>query len=369
MKSQLHSNAKKGRLFYMALNAPLLQAFSNLTPTSFTAQWTSVPEARDYVLYVAKTLTETENDDGIVISTLSNFHPGYNGRTVSGLRWEVTNLLPATTYYVRVDARAGTQISPPYPPKSISTQELPVRKTARGLRVDSAFSEIALVSGGPFLTLRNLLAGVSLRDGINSPDSAVTSYDVYAVAQTALSDIPKASSYLTLAVLNRIKNFRGKVSSVLQQLKASFKSFAERSNSGIAKATPKFKSPYGIYGQVYAAEFFLKDRTGAEAVRVREDSEGYWKTRPYSSIDTEKVVAPRPPFDGDPSYPTQEPPDVYVDFLRVGSRFNISVPATGIGGLKPRVPAAVNSDTGAMLILRSVSEPGRLFFVKTEKLN
>jgi hypothetical protein len=352
----------------MALNAPLLQAFSNLTPTSFTAQWTSVPEARDYVLYVAKTLTETENDDGIVISTLSNFHPGYNGRTVSGLRWEVTNLLPATTYYVRVDARAGTQISPPYPPKSISTQELPVRKTARGLRVDSAFSEIFLARGG-FSALMNLLTGVSLRDGINSPDSLVSPYDVYAVSQTALSDIPKSSSYLTLAILSRIKNFRGKVSGVLEQLKSSFKSFAEKSNSGIAKATPNFKSPYGMYGQVYAAEFFLKDKTGAEAVRVGEDSEGYWKTRPYSSIDTEKVVAPRPPFDGDPTYPTQEPPDVYVDFLRVGSRFNIAVPASGIGGLKPRVPAAVNSDTGAMLILRSVSEPGRLFFVKTERLN
>lgn len=373
----------------MALNAPILQPFSNITPTSFVATWTSVPEATNYVLYVARNLTETETGDGNFIYTLSNYHPGYNGKLISGLRWEVTNLLPSTVYYVRVDSRAGTQTSLPYRPRSIGLPEQPVRKTSRGLRVDFALREYFLKGiGEQAQVLRNLLKGTTLKDGTSSPASDLTATDMYAVASMSaydpagfpidygfaqkLNNFPKASSFLNKTVLGYIKNFKGKVVGIIENLRSNFKSFNERSSSAIEKATPVFKTPYGMYGPAYAGQFFIKDGIGAEAVPVGSDTGqfGYWELKGYSSLqDPEKVVSPRiPVFTSDPNAPAEEPPNVYVDLLRIGNQFNISVPSSGQGGLKDR-PSAVNSDTGAMLIVRSVSEPGRLFFVKTERLN
>lgn len=348
-----------------------------------------MPGASNYVLYVARTLTETELSDGETLYTLSNFHPGYNGKLISGLRWEVTNLLPSTVYYVRVDSKAGTQVSPPYRPRNIGLPEQPARKTTRGLRVDFALKEYFLRGIGEQAgVLFNLLQGTTLKDGVNSPDSFVTATDVYAIASDRAHEpsglpiefgfaqtsptIPKASSFLTLNVLGRIKNFKGKVLSVIENLRSSFKSFNERSANAIEKAIPTFNTPYGMYGPAYANQFFLKDGTGAEAVPVGEDmgTFGYWELKPYSNLDSSQIVSPRIPnfFPNDPNATPEEPPNVFIDFLRIGNQFNISVPTTGQGGLKER-PSAVNSDTGAMLIVRSASEPGRLFFVKTERLN
>lgn len=364
----------------MALNAPFLQPFTNITPNSFVATWTSVPEAKQYVLYVARTLTVTTNTAGDEIYTLSNFHPGYNGKLISGLRWEVTNLLPSTTYYVRVDSKAGTLISNPYLPKLIGTPEQPLRKTARGLRVDYALGEYALRGiGDQFGVLNNLLRGVTLRDGINAPDSNISSYDVFAVAAKVVYNpltfiqevvVPKTSEFLTKTILYRLKGFKGKVSDVMDKIRASFSSFNERSSNAITKSVPQFKNPYGLYGQAYAAEYFLKDAVGAEAVPVLVDNVGYWEIAPYSTSDTSLVVKPKKPefVPGEP----EEAPNIRLDFLRIGSQFNISVPTSGtnagIGGDQPRNPTGVTSDTSIMLIVRSVSEPGRLFFVKTERI-
>ena len=364
----------------MPLNAPLLQPFTNITPNSFVTSWTAVADAKEYVLYVARTLAVTEDSEGNEVYTLSNYHSGYNGKLISGLRWEVTNLLPSTTYYVRVDSKSGTLVSNPYRPKLIATQEQPVRKTARGLRVDYALGEYALRGlGDQYTVLNNLLTGVTLLDGLTSTEVAVSAKDVYAIAQkkaynpiTFIQEtvVPKASSFLTKTVLYYLKGFKGKVSDTMDRLRSSFSSFNERSSNAIEKTSPNFKNPYGMYGQASAAEFFIKDGVGAEAVPVLSDDVGYWEIGSYSTEDTSLVIRPkRPEFVlGEP----ESAPNVQMDYLRIGSQFNISVPTSGpnagIGGDQPRNPSGVTSDTSIMLIVRSVNEPGRLFFVKTERV-
>jgi len=365
----------------MALSIPLLQPITSLTATTFVLNWSSVLNASEYVLYVARTNTEVSGgDESTPTEVLSNFHPGYNGRIISGLRWEVTNLLPSTTYYVKLIARNSLEQSPDPAPTVIGTLSQAVRQTARGLRVDLAFKEFLLSGFGyQAAALQSLLSGVTEKDGSYS-DTAVLPDDVYAVSQLVeapdyyvggLSDptFPKASSYLTLQLLRYVKGFKGKIASTLSQLKSEFASFTQRVINSIAKASPNFPTPYAMFGSAYASEFYLKDKTGAEPVPVKQDTFGYWNVADYSSTSTgasNQVVVPyKQPIAGQ----VFEPVNVSVDYLRVGTTFNIAVDSTGQGGLQTRLPANVSSETGFMIVINSDSEPGRKFYVKTEKLN
>jgi len=71
----------------------------NVNDVSFTANWNSVVNAINYRLDVA-----TGN-------TFINFVPGYNNLNVNGTSQSITNLLPFTTYWVRVRAANEDGIS------------------------------------------------------------------------------------------------------------------------------------------------------------------------------------------------------------------------------------------------------------------
>lgn len=358
----------------MALSSPVLKPVTSVGPTSFILSWSATTGAIDYLLYVAKTSTESVDAvTGLETYILSNFHPGYNGKIISGTRWEVTNLLPSTTYYIQLVARRGVEQSPKLAPLVVNTLSQPNRLTNRGLRVDLAFEEFRLQGAGiQSFCLDNLLKGADNQDG-SYPQSYPTSDDVYPLAH--FSDpygtgLPKASTYLTLAILRFIKGFKGKVTSVLNRLRSEFASFTERSFNSIDKAQPNFPSPYVLLGPAFAEEFFIKDKTGAEPVPAKQDTFGYWTIGNYSSTQTganNQVLKPLPIIYSQTEVP--EVPNVSVDFLRVGSTFNIAVDSSGQGGLQNRPPANVSSDTGYMIVVSSISEPGRKFYVPTEKLN
>jgi len=366
----------------MALSIPILKPVTSLTATSFVLEWSSVLNASEYLLYVARTNTEvSDTNTSTFLNVLSNFHPGYNGKVISGTRWEVTNLLPNTTYYVKLFARNASEQSADPAPLTVGTPSQALRQTARGLRVDLAFKEF-LLSGFayPWTALKNILLGGTEKDGAY-PDTATHPDDVYAVAQLVeapdfmvggLSDatFPKASSYLSLTVFQYVKGFKGKISSVLSQLKSEFSSFTQRATNSLNKASPVFPTPYAMFGPAYANEFYIKDKTGAEPVAIKQDTFGYWTVGDYSTTSTgasNQVVKPyKQPIPGQ----VFEPVNVSVDYLRVGTTFNIAVDSnSGQGGLQNRIPANVSSDTGYMIVLNADSEPGRKFYVKTEKLN
>jgi len=71
-------------------------AATNVTNSSFTANWNSVPGAEDYLLEV---------------SASSNFSSIYATRTSTGTSVEVTSLGPGTFYYYRVRARKAPNVS------------------------------------------------------------------------------------------------------------------------------------------------------------------------------------------------------------------------------------------------------------------
>lgn len=365
----------------MALSIPILKPVTSLTATSFVLEWSSVLNASEYLLYVARTNTEvSDTNTSTFLNVLSNFHPGYNGKVISGTRWEVTNLLPNTTYYVKLFARNASEQSADPAPLTVGTPSQALRQTARGLRVDLAFKEF-LLSGFAYqwTALKNLLLGVTEKDGTYA-DTATHPDDVYAVAQLVeapdfmvggLSDatFPKASSYLSLTIFQYVKGFKGKISSVLSQLKSEFSSFTQRATNSLNKASPVFPTPYAMFGPAYANEFYIKDKTGAEPVAIKQDTFGYWTVGDYSTTSTgasNQVVKPyKQPIPGQ----VFDPVNVSVDYLRVGTTFNIAVDSSGQGGLQTRPPSTVSSDTGFMIVLSADSEPGRKFYVKTEKLN
>lgn len=358
----------------MALSIPILKPITSLTATSFVLSWSSVSNASSYVLYVARILTRVADaDTGVETPVLSGFHPGYNGKIINGTRWEVLNLLPNTTYYVQLISKNSIEESPKPEPTVVGTPAQATRQTSRGLRVDYALKEFALQGlGYQTFAFQNLLTGATEEDG-SYPEFGPTSSDVYAVAQfkdPQNLSTPKASSYLTTQILNFVKGFKGKISSVMSQLQSEFSSFTERSSNSTTKIEPNFQSPYAMFGSVYSTEYFLKDRTGFEPVPVKQDTFGYWTAGDYSSSETgpsNKVVKPQPIIYSSTEIP--EPVNIYMDFLRVGTTFNIAVDSSGQGGLQNRPPSNVTSDTGFMIIVSSVNEPGRLFYVKTEKLN
>lgn len=362
----------------MALSSPILQPVTTVTPVSFIVNWSSVIEAESYRLYVARTQTEVEEDGAVVEIVLSNFHPGYNGKIVNGTRWEVTNLLPATAYYVRVVAVRGSQTSPLAQPLLVSTPSQPIRVTNRGLRVDYAFREWAAVSYRSVATaLGSLLQGATEKDDVTYPVARPTYKDVQAVVPfkyNYLEDfdevqiVPRAGSWLNIDLLRRIKNFKGKITSVLNKLTSEFASFVERSTTSITQQSATFKTPYVLLGTVTAQEYYLKDKVGAQAVPVQEDDFGYWEKTNYSDSETgiaNQVYKPKPIIYDINEVPTA--PDVKVDFLRVSSAFNIATPG-GQNGLQNRPNSQVRSDTGFMIVVTTPSEPGRKYYVKTELL-
>lgn len=79
-----------------APQAPVANAASNITSSSFTANWSSVSGAASYRLDVSTS------------STFSSFLSGYNNRTVSGTNLSLTGISNQTTIYYRVRAVGST---------------------------------------------------------------------------------------------------------------------------------------------------------------------------------------------------------------------------------------------------------------------
>jgi len=364
----------------VSISSPLLQPVTVITSSSFILNWSSVQGVEKYKLFVARSQTEIVQDETVVDVVLSNFHPGYNGKIVEGTRWEVTNLLPSTTYYVRIISLQGSLESVGLQPTIVSTVAQPVRVTARGLRVDFAFMEWAATSYRNVLyALDNLLYGATEKDNVNYPIARPTFKDIQAIVPFKVNliqdptldevqTVPKASSYLTIDALRRVKNFKGKITSVLNKLTSEFASFVERSTSSITQANPKFPNPYALLGIVTAQEYYVKDKVGAQAVPVQEDDFGYWEKTDYSPTETgitNQVYKPKPIIYDVNEVPT--PPEVKIDYLRVGSTFNIAITAEGQGGLQNRPSSTTVTDTGFMIVITTPSEPGRRYYVRAER--
>jgi len=80
--------------------APSAPTFTNITETSFTANWNAVVGATSYRLDVSTS------------ATFGTFIPGYNNLTVNSASQSVTGLITNTTYYVRVRAVNDNGTSP-----------------------------------------------------------------------------------------------------------------------------------------------------------------------------------------------------------------------------------------------------------------
>ncbi|WP_299435105.1 endo-1,4-beta-xylanase [uncultured Maribacter sp.] len=81
------------------LGTPFASNASNITNTSFNVNWVILPEAESYLIDVS-----TSN-------SFSTFVTGYNTLEKSGSTVEVTGLSPGLTYYYRVRAKKGAEIS------------------------------------------------------------------------------------------------------------------------------------------------------------------------------------------------------------------------------------------------------------------
>jgi len=80
--------------------APNAQPATNVTASSFTAHWSSVPGAADYRLDVSTT------------NTFATYVPGYQNLSVGDVTsYPVTGLRAHTTYYYRVRAYNGCATS------------------------------------------------------------------------------------------------------------------------------------------------------------------------------------------------------------------------------------------------------------------
>ncbi len=90
--------------------APNVQNATNVTATSFTANWCSVTGAIDYKLDVATT------------NTFATYVPGYQDLDVTNVTsYAVTGLSGNTTYYYRVRAYNGCATGPNSTVKSVQT--------------------------------------------------------------------------------------------------------------------------------------------------------------------------------------------------------------------------------------------------------
>ncbi len=82
-----------------ALGIPFASTASNITDTSFQANWVLVAKTDGYLLDVSTN------------SSFSTFVAGFNALSVTGNTFVITGLSPATSYYYRVRAKRGVEVS------------------------------------------------------------------------------------------------------------------------------------------------------------------------------------------------------------------------------------------------------------------
>lgn len=93
-------------------DAPLAIAGSDITSTSFQANWEAVTGVTEYLLYVSK--------DNFT-SSPPEYVSGYDGISVNGTTHVVSGLDSNSFYYFRVEAKADSRISEPSNSELIQT--------------------------------------------------------------------------------------------------------------------------------------------------------------------------------------------------------------------------------------------------------
>lgn len=83
-------------------NAPVATIATNITSSSFTANWNSVPNISEYVIYVST--------DNFPANPPNNL-PNYNGITISATSHDVIGLDAGTIYYYVVKAKKDLSLS------------------------------------------------------------------------------------------------------------------------------------------------------------------------------------------------------------------------------------------------------------------
>lgn len=102
--------------------APILEEATNMSQTSFVANWEVSTGASKYLIDVS-------------VDGFESFVPGYEGREVSELSCTVTGLTPGTTYQYRVAASNASGLSSPSSPKDVLTR--PATPTVNAVPVNN----------------------------------------------------------------------------------------------------------------------------------------------------------------------------------------------------------------------------------------
>jgi hypothetical protein len=149
--------------------APVATAATNVTPNTFTANWTAVEGADSYQLDVSA-------DDFVT------FRPGYSSKSVNGLSDLVTPLEPAILYKYRVRAvnSNGASLNSAVVDVTTSSLSPPIAQSATNVTsigftaswnpVDGATAYLLFVSADNFVSLLPNYAGVT----INATSTTVT---------------------------------------------------------------------------------------------------------------------------------------------------------------------------------------------------
>jgi len=140
------------------LNAPVLYPEVLIEPTDFIAIWSSVTGATRYRLDVSTN------------SNFTSFVSGYNDRNVgSNTVFHVTGLNPDTTYYYRVRARDGNNVSSNSNVRSVRTlagPSLTVSPTNINVSASATTAQVTITSNGAWTASSNVIwARVSVEHG------------------------------------------------------------------------------------------------------------------------------------------------------------------------------------------------------------